>query len=406
VAGVRIRAPMMRIHTVAAGGGSILHYADRAASASGRTRRRQPRPGLLPPRRAADRHRRQRHARQAATRILPAIFGPDGQDQPLDADAVREKFTERWPKRSATARRPRTWPKASSRIAVENMANAIKKISVQRGYDVTQYALLNCFGGAGGQHACLMADALGMKTVLIHPFSGLLSAYGMGLASIYASRHQALVKTLAEDSLHAMEALIDVLARACSRKLKDQGVPMTRQLARPMLHLRYEGTDTTIPGLSRTAISQPPAPSSRPRTRRSSASSTRPQDRHHRGVSVEGIDATARTDGPSPNTRSTRREPRRGNQTGLCRRQMARCALRPPRPAQPGNRLIGPCADHRTQPDGCRAGLAGGNHRPRPSRADPRSRSSHRALAIGTRPTRSCWRCSTTCSCRSPSRWA
>jgi 5-oxoprolinase (ATP-hydrolysing) len=128
--------------------------------------------------------------------FFPAIFGPD-QDQPLDADAVRAKFA-RWP-RGRRRQEPEEVAEGFIKIAVENMANAIKKISVQRGYDVTQYALV-CFGGAGGQHACLVADALGMKAVLIHPFSGLLSAYGMGLRSIYASRQQALVEPLAEDS--------------------------------------------------------------------------------------------------------------------------------------------------------------------------------------------------------------
>jgi 5-oxoprolinase (ATP-hydrolysing) len=129
------------------------------------------------------------------------------------------------------------------KIAVQNMANAIKTISVQRGYDVTQYALVS-FGGAGGQHACAIADTLGMTTVHLHPFSGLLSAYGMGLASIYASRTKAFVQPLADDSRSSLDALIDDLSDQVLAELKDQGV--TDATHHPVLHLRYEGTDTTI----------------------------------------------------------------------------------------------------------------------------------------------------------------
>jgi 5-oxoprolinase (ATP-hydrolysing) len=129
------------------------------------------------------------------------------------------------------------------KIAVQNMANAIKTISVQRGYDVTQYALVS-FGGAGGQHACAIADTLGMTTVHLHPFSGLLSAYGMGLASIYASRTKAFVQPLADDSRSSLDALIDDLSDQVLAELKDQGV--TDATHHTVLHLRYEGTDTTI----------------------------------------------------------------------------------------------------------------------------------------------------------------
>ena len=179
VAGVRVRAPMMRIHTVAAGGGSILHFEAGRFRVGPDFGRRQSRPGLLPPRRPARRHRRQCHARQAAARLLPG----DLRARPGPAARHRGRAREssrRSPPRSATAAAPEAVAEGFVTIAVENMANAIKKISVQRGYDVTGY-LLNCFGGAGGQHACLVADALGMEAVLIHPFSGLLSAYGIGL---------------------------------------------------------------------------------------------------------------------------------------------------------------------------------------------------------------------------------
>ncbi|RWE74826.1 hydantoinase B/oxoprolinase family protein, partial [Mesorhizobium sp.] len=131
-------------------------------------------------------------------------------------------------------------------IAVENMANAIKKISVQRGYDVTEY-LLNCFGGAGGQHACLVADALGMEAVLIHPFSGLLSAYGIGLSSVFASRQQGLLQPLAEESRSAIEALIAALRGEVVAELGEQGIAEGALSTRPVLHIRYDGTDTTLP---------------------------------------------------------------------------------------------------------------------------------------------------------------
>ena len=121
--------------------------------------------------------------------FFPKIFGPH-QDQPLDAETVRDAFAQ-LAGEIGDGRMPEAVADGFIKIAVENMANAIKKISVQRGYDVTRYAL-NCFGGAGGQHACLVADALGMTTVLIHPLSSLLSAYGMGLAAVRATREQAI----------------------------------------------------------------------------------------------------------------------------------------------------------------------------------------------------------------------
>src|SRR5690606_36845258 len=130
-------------------------------------------------------------------------------------------------------------------IAVENMANAIKKISVQRGYDVTRY-LLNCFGGAGGQHACLVADALGMESVLIHPLSGLLSAYGIGLATVSASRQKALVKPLSQAALPEIERMIAELQEEVSRELGDQGIAAGSIEWALRLEIRYEGTDTTL----------------------------------------------------------------------------------------------------------------------------------------------------------------
>ncbi|RUW92730.1 hydantoinase B/oxoprolinase family protein [Mesorhizobium sp. M7A.F.Ca.US.010.02.1.1] len=244
VAGVRIRAPMMRIHTVAAGGGSILHYE------AGRFRAGPDSAGANPGPAA---YRRGGPLAVTDANVMlgklqpdffPAIFGP-GQDEPLDVETVRAKFAT-LAAEIGDGRSPETVAEGFVTIAVENMANAIKKISVQRGYDVTEY-LLNCFGGAGGQHACLVADALGMEAVLIHPFSGLLSAYGIGLSSVFASRQQALLKPLAEESRTEIGNLIAILRKAVIAELAAQGIGEDAVATKPVLHIRYDGTDTTLP---------------------------------------------------------------------------------------------------------------------------------------------------------------
>src|SRR5690606_32063242 len=175
--------------------------------------------------------------------FFPAIFGPE-QNLPLDADIVRERFTE-LAEQIGDGRSPEAVAEGFITIAVENMANAIKKISVQRGYDVTRY-LLNCFGGAGGQHACLVADALGMESVLIHPLSGLLSAYGIGLATVSASRQKALIKPLSQAALADIEALVAELASQIRSELADQGIAPDATEWRLRLEIRYDGTDTTL----------------------------------------------------------------------------------------------------------------------------------------------------------------
>jgi 5-oxoprolinase (ATP-hydrolysing) len=244
VAGVRVRAPMMRIHTVAAGGGSILHYEDGRFQAGPDSAGANPGPACY-----------RRGGPLAVTDanlmlgklqpdFFPAIFGPN-QDQPLDRKIVEEKFRA-LAEEIGDGRSPEAVAEGFITIAVENMANAIKKISVQRGYDVTRY-LLNCFGGAGGQHACLVADALGMETVLIHPFSGLLSAYGIGLAVVSASRQQALLKPLAEASLPAMKELIGDLGDQVLVELAGQGIEKADVAEHAVLHIRYDGTDTSLP---------------------------------------------------------------------------------------------------------------------------------------------------------------
>lgn len=243
VAGVRVRAPMMLIHTVAAGGGSVLHFD------AGRFRVGPDSAGANPgpacyrnggPLAVTD-------ANVMLGKLLPdyfpSIFGPD-QNKPLDVERVRALFTQ-MANEIGDGRSPESVADGFIRIAVANMVEAIKKISVQRGYDVTRYAL-NCFGGAGGQHACLVADALGMKNILLHPMSGLLSAYGMGLADIRATRQKALDIPLNEDAPAHLLQLGDELADECVAELIAQGVNEKVITKHLRAHIRYAGTDTVL----------------------------------------------------------------------------------------------------------------------------------------------------------------
>ena len=243
VAGVRMRAPMMLIHTVAAGGGSILHFdgarfrvgPDSAGANPGPKCYRRGGPLAVT------------DANVMVGKLLPdffpKIFG-QAQNLPIDADAVKSAFAS-LARDVGGGRTPEEVADGFIRIAVENMANAIKKISVQRGYDVTRY-VLNCFGGAGGQHACLVADALGMTKVLMHPFSSLLSAYGMGLANIRATREQALEEDFGDAALRPLEALGGRLGEDVKRELIQQGVPERQVTVRLRAHIRYAGTDTPL----------------------------------------------------------------------------------------------------------------------------------------------------------------
>jgi 5-oxoprolinase (ATP-hydrolysing) len=247
VAGVRMRAPMMLIHTVAAGGGSVLHFDGARFRVGPDSAGADPGPACY-----------RRGGPLAVTdanvmvgklmpEFFPKIFGPR-QDQPLDADAVHAGFAALAREVNAGAgggREPEAIADGFIRIAVENMANAIKKISVQRGYDVTRYAL-NCFGGAGGQHACLVADALGMTKVLIHPFSSLLSAYGMGLADIRATRQQAIEERLSKPALVSIAEVGALLGQDAQREVASQGVPETDITIHVRAHIRYGGTDTAL----------------------------------------------------------------------------------------------------------------------------------------------------------------
>lgn len=244
VAGVRMRAPMMRIHTVAAGGGSILHYKDGRFQVGPDSAGANPGPACYRrggPLTVTDANVMTGRLRPES---FPAIFGPD-QNEPLDADVVRAKF-EALVTEIGDGRSAEEIAAGFLAIAVENMANAIKKISVQRGYDVTDYAL-TCFGGAGGQHACAVADALGMSKVLIHPHSGILSAYGMGLADIRATCTKSVIKPLAPALEDEIDQTLDELTNAARGELTEQGVDPTDQQIFPRLHLRYDGADTAIP---------------------------------------------------------------------------------------------------------------------------------------------------------------
>jgi 5-oxoprolinase (ATP-hydrolysing) len=243
VAGVRMRAPMMLIHTVAAGGGSILHFDGARFRVGPDSAGANPGPKC---------YRRGGPLAVTDANVMlgklmpdffPRIFGPH-QDLPLDAAAVRAAFDD-LAAQVGDGRSPEEVADGFIRIAVENMANAIKKISVQRGYDVTRYAL-NCFGGAGGQHACLVADALGMTTVLIHPFSSLLSAYGMGLADIRATREQAIEEPFGEKVLAAIADVGGRLGAAAREEVVGQGVPMHEATVHVRAHVRYAGTDTAL----------------------------------------------------------------------------------------------------------------------------------------------------------------
>jgi 5-oxoprolinase (ATP-hydrolysing) len=243
VAGVRMRAPMMLIHTVAAGGGSILHFdgarfrvgPDSAGANPGPKCYRRGGPLAVTDANVM--------VGKLIPDFFPKIFGPR-QDQPLDAGAVRAAFAA-LAEAIGDGRTVEEVADGFIKIAVENMANAIKKISVQRGYDVMRYAL-NCFGGAGGQHACLVADALGMTSVLIHPLSSLLSAYGMGLAEIRSVRQQAIEAPLAEKTRAALAKLARKLGDAVSEEVAGQGVAATKIRVHVRAHIRYAGTDTAL----------------------------------------------------------------------------------------------------------------------------------------------------------------
>ncbi|HCY15026.1 MAG: 5-oxoprolinase [Curvibacter sp. GWA2_64_110] len=241
VAGVRMRAPMMSIHTVAAGGGSILAFDGARFRVGPESAGANPGPACY-----------RRGGPLAVTdanvmlgkiqpRYFPKVFGPQGKES-LDDAVVRERFAAL---AAQTGRSAEEVADGFVAIAVQQMANAIKKISVARGYDVTRYTL-QCFGGAGGQHACLVADALGMTRVFVHPLAGVLSAYGMGLADQSVMREQAVEARLTPEALPPIGQALDALARAAQDELQRQQAGSGPIALHRRVHVRYEGSDSAL----------------------------------------------------------------------------------------------------------------------------------------------------------------
>ena len=247
VAGVRLRAPMMMIHTVAAGGGSVLHFdgarfrvgPDSAGAHPGPACYRNNGPltitdcnvmvGKLQP------------------DLFPNVFGAKA-DLPLDTKRVQDEFSAlvlQIKEATEDLRSPESVAAGFLSVAVENMTSAIKKISVQRGYDVSGYTLC-CFGGAGGQHACLVADALAMKRILVHPFAGVLSAFGMGLADIVVSRQQAIEELLDPRLAEELDSKLDALQKSGVEEIAQQEAACENLSYHRSLHIRYQGSDTAL----------------------------------------------------------------------------------------------------------------------------------------------------------------
>jgi 5-oxoprolinase (ATP-hydrolysing) len=241
VAGVRLRTPMMAIHTVAAGGGSILHFDGARYRVGPESAGAHPGPAAYAkggPLTVTDCNV---IVGKLQPDFFPQVFGVNG-DLPLDAEVVRQKFAQ-LAREIGDDRTPEQVASGFLAIAVEKMANAIKKISLQRGYDVSEYTLC-CFGGAGGQHACLIADALGMKQVFIHPYAGVLSAYGMGLADVRVIRERAVEEVLSEElDLVGVLAALEAEGRGelNHRGAEERGIEVLGKV-----HLRYQGTDAAL----------------------------------------------------------------------------------------------------------------------------------------------------------------
>lgn len=247
IAGVRLRAPMLDIHTVAAGGGSVLHFDGSRYRVGPDSAGADPGPACYRaggPLAVTD-------ANVMLGRIQPAhfpeVFGPDG-DQPLDAGVVRDGFTalaRRIRDDTGDDRTPEQVAEGYLQIAVANIANAVKRISVQKGHDVTRYTLTT-FGGAGGQHACMVADSLGIRTVLVPPMAGLLSALGIGLADTTAMREQSVEAPLEPSAMPGVHRTADELEAAARAELLAEEVPEDRIRVSRRAQLRYDGTDTTL----------------------------------------------------------------------------------------------------------------------------------------------------------------
>ncbi|MFF8637908.1 hydantoinase B/oxoprolinase family protein [Streptomyces pilosus] len=247
LAGVRLRAPMLDIHTVAAGGGSVLHFDGSRYRVGPDSAGADPGPACYRrggPLAVTD-------ANVMLGRIqpahFPAVFGPDG-DQPLDGEVVRDRFTalaREIHDRTGDDRTPEQVAEGYLRIAVAGIAAAVKRISVQKGHDITRYALTT-FGGAGGQHACMVADSLGIRTVLVPPMAGVLSALGIGLADTTAMRERSVEAPLEPAVMPAVHRAADDLEKAARAELRAEHVPEERIEVTRRAQLRYDGTDTTL----------------------------------------------------------------------------------------------------------------------------------------------------------------
>ncbi|MEO1621302.1 MAG: hydantoinase B/oxoprolinase family protein, partial [Cyanobacteria bacterium J06632_3] len=248
VAGVRLRSPMMAIHTVAAGGGSILGFDGERYQVGPASAGAFPGPAC---------YRNGGELTVTDCNVLvgkiqpqffPQVFGPNG-DQPIDRDIVVSKFSALANDITAATGDTRDAEQVAEgflTIAIDNMANAIKKISVQKGYDITNYALC-CFGAAGGQHACRLAESLGMKTIFVHPYAGVLSAYGMGLAERRVLKECAVEVTLSAEAMAQLKAQMTALSQQAVDALNAQGTTdITSIEVLQQLHVRYAGNDATL----------------------------------------------------------------------------------------------------------------------------------------------------------------
>ena len=404
VAGVRLRAPMLDIHTVAAGGGSVLHFDGSRYRVGPDSAGADPGPACYRgggPLTVTD-------ANVMLGRIQPAyfpeVFGPRG-DQPLDIGIVRSRFADlagRIRSETGDERSPEEVAAGYLRIAVANIANAVKRISVQKGHDVTQY-VLTTFGGAGGQHACAVADALGIRTVLVPPMAGVLSALGIGLADITTMREQSVEAPLEPDAMPRVLAVAGELESAARRELLDEGVPQASIRINSRAQLRYDGTDTTV------TVDLSGAGAMR------AAFETGHRDRYSflmdrqiivEALSVEAVGLTEQPDlGPARQPAPPDGTPADDTVRMYDRGSWRRVPLRRRESMRPDESLSGPAviteanATTVVERDWQATTAAEGHLIVRRMAAPPGPRSA-------PRPTPSCWRSSTTSSCRSPNRWA
>ncbi|MBS3954789.1 MAG: hydantoinase B/oxoprolinase family protein [Methylomicrobium sp.] len=245
VAGVRIRTPMMTIHTVAAGGGSILYFDGLRYRVGPESAGADPGPACY--RRGGPLTVTDANLMLGKLPCFPAVFGPEG-TLPPDTDCVQHQFAElagRIHAATSDMRSPEQVAEGFLAIAIENMAEAIKKISVQKGYNLSEYALC-CYGAAGAQHACKIADRLGMQTVLLHPLAGVLSAYGMGLADFRVLKEQALEQAWDTASFESLKNHLAELERQGRSALHLQGLQDRQISAQWRLALRFQGSDTSL----------------------------------------------------------------------------------------------------------------------------------------------------------------